>query len=158
MFVCVKQKTAYEMRISDWSSDVCASDLAGLADDDHRVGEAGGDEVGAEIVRICLEGDEQVEAARRGRGGYAAEQREIKGVDRAAILAGAANGDERDRLAAFEAERRRVAVDDIAQFARGDRDARARFGVDAGAVARGARDGRLRPAGALGDVERWWTQ
>src|SRR3546814_8008642 len=30
--VCVfffKQKTAYEMRISDWSSDVCSSDLAG---------------------------------------------------------------------------------------------------------------------------------
>src|SRR3546814_2556833 len=26
----VKQKTAYEMRISDWSSDVCSSDLAGL--------------------------------------------------------------------------------------------------------------------------------
>src|SRR3546814_6433398 len=26
--VCVvKQKTAYEMRISDWSSDVCSSDL-----------------------------------------------------------------------------------------------------------------------------------
>src|SRR3546814_18417124 len=34
MFFCVffvfffKQKTAYEMRISDWSSDVCSSDLA----------------------------------------------------------------------------------------------------------------------------------
>src|SRR3546814_1787511 len=31
--VCVvffKQKTAYEMRISDWSSDVCSSDLATL--------------------------------------------------------------------------------------------------------------------------------
>src|SRR3546814_13831789 len=27
---CYKQKTAYEMRISDWSSDVCSSDL-GLA-------------------------------------------------------------------------------------------------------------------------------
>src|SRR3546814_10085516 len=32
MFLCVlffffKQKTAYEMRISDWSSDVCSSDL-----------------------------------------------------------------------------------------------------------------------------------
>src|SRR3546814_10131950 len=30
MFVCVcffKQKTAYEMRSSDWSSDVCSSDL-----------------------------------------------------------------------------------------------------------------------------------
>src|SRR3546814_4702019 len=26
-----KQKTAYEMRISDWSSDVCSSDLIGLA-------------------------------------------------------------------------------------------------------------------------------
>src|SRR3546814_3597365 len=27
----VKQKTAYDMRISDWSSDVCASDLAARA-------------------------------------------------------------------------------------------------------------------------------
>src|SRR3546814_20440081 len=31
LFLCVffffKQKTAYEMRISDWSSDVCSSDL-----------------------------------------------------------------------------------------------------------------------------------
>src|SRR3546814_2841311 len=26
-----KQKTAYEMRISDWSSDVCSTDLAGRA-------------------------------------------------------------------------------------------------------------------------------
>src|SRR3546814_1223426 len=25
-----KQKTAYDMRISDWSSDVCSSDLLGL--------------------------------------------------------------------------------------------------------------------------------
>src|SRR3546814_10692066 len=25
-----KQKTAYEMRISDWSSDVCSSDLQGI--------------------------------------------------------------------------------------------------------------------------------
>src|SRR3546814_14228935 len=27
MFFFCKQKTAYEMRISDWSSDVCSSDL-----------------------------------------------------------------------------------------------------------------------------------
>src|SRR3546814_1777238 len=27
-----KQKTAYEVRISDWSSDVCSSDLVGLFD------------------------------------------------------------------------------------------------------------------------------
>src|SRR3546814_4805329 len=36
-FVCswciffFKQKTAYEMRISDWSSDVCSSDLGAMA-------------------------------------------------------------------------------------------------------------------------------
>src|SRR3546814_19176624 len=29
-FFFFKQKTAYEMRISDWSSDVCSSDLTGL--------------------------------------------------------------------------------------------------------------------------------
>src|SRR3546814_3848477 len=30
-FFFFKQKTAYEMRISDWSSDVCSSDLQRLA-------------------------------------------------------------------------------------------------------------------------------
>src|SRR3546814_15145693 len=30
IFFFFKQKTAYEMRISDWSSDVCSSDLAPL--------------------------------------------------------------------------------------------------------------------------------
>src|SRR3546814_17828947 len=30
-FFFFKQKTAYEMRISDWSSDVCSSDLRWLA-------------------------------------------------------------------------------------------------------------------------------
>src|SRR3546814_10184497 len=39
---CFKQKTAYEMRISDWSSDVCSSDLVTLAGReavrrDHRI-------------------------------------------------------------------------------------------------------------------------
>src|SRR3546814_2828645 len=29
LFFLFKQKTAYEMRISDWSSDVCSSDLLG---------------------------------------------------------------------------------------------------------------------------------
>src|SRR3546814_18363337 len=38
-----KQKTAYEMRISDWSSDVCSSDLQGrrLEDDAGIVPRAG---------------------------------------------------------------------------------------------------------------------
>src|SRR3546814_8630417 len=30
-FFFFKQKTAYEMRISDWSSDVCSSDLSSRA-------------------------------------------------------------------------------------------------------------------------------
>src|SRR3546814_3488053 len=56
-FFFFKQKTAYEMRISDWSSDVCSSDLAGhrrfaaqpqqrprrLAHRAHRVRHAEGD-------------------------------------------------------------------------------------------------------------------
>src|SRR3546814_1048307 len=31
LFFFFKQKTAYEMRISDWSSDVCSSDLSTAA-------------------------------------------------------------------------------------------------------------------------------
>src|SRR3546814_3093153 len=34
IFFFFKQKTAYEMRISDWSSDVCSSDLpVGIGDE-----------------------------------------------------------------------------------------------------------------------------
>src|SRR3546814_1296444 len=33
IFFFFKQKTAYEMRISDWSSDVCSSDLLALRHD-----------------------------------------------------------------------------------------------------------------------------
>src|SRR3546814_691182 len=37
-FFFFKQKTAYEMRISDWSSDVCSSDLHDTAHADiHRI-------------------------------------------------------------------------------------------------------------------------
>src|SRR3546814_9527163 len=38
LFFFFKQKTAYEMRISDWSSDVCSSDL--IAGHDHRLARA----------------------------------------------------------------------------------------------------------------------
>src|SRR3546814_13668864 len=55
MVLSSKHKTAYEVRISDWSSDVCSSDLcldqlSGLADSialDH-LGDLGSDHVGAE--------------------------------------------------------------------------------------------------------------
>src|SRR3546814_2722468 len=37
-FFFFKQKTAYEMRISDWSSDVCCSDLLFLANPNNPTG------------------------------------------------------------------------------------------------------------------------
>src|SRR3546814_2104117 len=44
-----KQKTAYEMRISDWSSDVCSSDLlTGREDADHHMAAVRRPEVVAE--------------------------------------------------------------------------------------------------------------
>src|SRR3546814_6696105 len=47
----VKQKTAYEMRISDWSSDVCSSDLSG-----HRAHARGHDGDGGKAVHPPLPG------------------------------------------------------------------------------------------------------
>src|SRR3546814_8246454 len=40
--VFFKQKTAYEMRISDWSSDVCSSDLRGAVGADPLLGDGAG--------------------------------------------------------------------------------------------------------------------
>src|SRR3546814_2377187 len=39
IFFFFKQKTAYEMRISDWSSDVCSSDLRGVVQNEKREGD-----------------------------------------------------------------------------------------------------------------------
>src|SRR3546814_7844968 len=49
-----KQKTAYEMRISDWSSDVCSSDLARTVGEPELVARdmrhrPGGVAIGAEV-------------------------------------------------------------------------------------------------------------
>src|SRR3546814_2144622 len=52
-----KQKTAYEMRISDWSSDVCSSDLElGRAAIEAALAQAGitGDEVSEVILGQVL--------------------------------------------------------------------------------------------------------
>src|SRR3546814_7728658 len=53
-FFFFKQKTAYEMRISDWSSDVCSSDLRAGADE-------GAVAEGAGYGRDALEGPGRVE-------------------------------------------------------------------------------------------------
>src|SRR3546814_5487248 len=57
-----KQKTAYEMRISDWSSDVCSSDLGA-------------------IQRIGLDVQRQI-AIGLARGGLAADQRQCQHHER----------------------------------------------------------------------------
>src|SRR3546814_3922855 len=46
IFFFFKQKTAYEMRISDWSSDVCSSDLAVRAETERQAAESGIAEAG----------------------------------------------------------------------------------------------------------------
>src|SRR3546814_3087835 len=66
MFCCLfvffffKQKTAYEMRISDWSSDVCSSDLKGDGRARFRK---------AVVCRQWLAGDRRDPALDRGDGG-----------------------------------------------------------------------------------------
>src|SRR3546814_5839416 len=60
MFFFFKQKTAYDMRISDWSSDVCSSDLVGYKGNIQyaiAVQRAGG-AVGDSIMEIDSDGDE----------------------------------------------------------------------------------------------------
>src|SRR3546814_6094127 len=63
-----KQKTAYEMRISDWSSDVCSSDLHQVAMRQHhtlrQAGAAGGVEDGG---HVDVDGARVSPATRRGR-------------------------------------------------------------------------------------------
>src|SRR3546814_7629068 len=52
-FFFFKQKTAYEMRISDWSSDVCSSDLF-----DVRIVFA------VYVIRLCAVGIERIADAK----------------------------------------------------------------------------------------------
>src|SRR3546814_5087080 len=61
-FFFFKQKTAYEMRISDWSSDVCSSDLIRIAAQraTHQRAAAGGHA----IVSDALPQGRRLEAAR----------------------------------------------------------------------------------------------
>src|SRR3546814_9952275 len=51
-FFFFKQKTAYEMRISDWSSDVCSSDLAAPGVDADDPPGVGGREAAVETAEI----------------------------------------------------------------------------------------------------------
>src|SRR3546814_2802000 len=61
-FFFFKQKTAYEMRISDWSSDVCSSDLA------DQVLDAGGRAVAPGFINVLSWATESLIADGRGMG------------------------------------------------------------------------------------------
>src|SRR3546814_6071186 len=78
MFFFFKQKTAYEMRISDWSSDVCSSDLRRAEDQgagNHPRGEIAPLDFGAFEI-----GDVGQKRGREQRDGERKEQR-VKRMD-----------------------------------------------------------------------------
>src|SRR3546814_16965061 len=71
MVVFFKQKTAYEMRISDWSSDVCSSDLH-LQQNilPHALGEVGADGAdGGQVARQLGIAQHMVDAGAHGDDG-----------------------------------------------------------------------------------------
>src|SRR3546814_2637684 len=82
-----KQKTAYDMRISDWSSDVCSSDLLRAA----RKGER---------LRLLNGDDAELDA------GFLV----ITDADRVVGLAGVMGGDD-TKVGASRSEERRVGTD-----------------------------------------------
>src|SRR3546814_17789735 len=92
VFFVFKQKTAYEMRISDWSSDVCSSDLSRQ----HR--KAGEVEDAPDIERIAHQ------AVRAGSVEFACLGGDL-GTARGAECGPAAGEDADDRARARDAER-----------------------------------------------------
>src|SRR3546814_2855399 len=74
-FFFFKQKTAYEMRISDWSSDVCSSDLWTT-----RYPAIARALAGLDLDGALLDG-EIVVVDEKGRSDFGALQRALKGED-----------------------------------------------------------------------------
>src|SRR3546814_5903241 len=106
IFFFFKQKTAYEMRISDWSSDVCSSDLqlrvggaardvrdvtagrecaAGTGDDDHvgmPIGMRELEDVRELLVHVVVAGVEQFGTIEGDRQAPALAGQQQRAVDR----------------------------------------------------------------------------
>src|SRR3546814_15494819 len=84
VFCFFKQKTAYEMRISDWSSDVCSSDLSAQREDETGRGEGAGEDrsIGADLGEDESSPERPpakaiAEAGRRQRGERRSEERRV---------------------------------------------------------------------------------
>src|SRR3546814_14745233 len=90
-FFFFKQKTAYEMLISDWSSDVCSSDL--LADAER----SGGQPREGDALRLGAEASWEIDLFGRVRRGIEAAEAEVGGAEallrsaRAAVTADVAS-------------------------------------------------------------------
>src|SRR3546814_20309899 len=91
-----KQKTAYEMRISDWSSDVCSSDLQ--AEEDQET-----DHVARDLVRFLDAGLDGVQQRAHRHGGEAEPPRAV-----------ADHGDHRPQQARRRVLRQRAGEDEAA--------------------------------------------
>src|SRR3546814_11022934 len=90
MLFFFKQKTAYEMRISDWSSDVCSSDLEQLEqrshEGDNRKHGRAEDDSGDEVFATEIETRERVrrehaddQGEQRGRASDEDRKRDVEG-------------------------------------------------------------------------------
>src|SRR3546814_19704076 len=108
-FFFFKQKTAYEMRISDWSSDVCSSDLSS----DRLM--QGGDEVVVLLAVLVVSRAELLQPLaevldRQGRGRAEIEQ----GLRKRQQVASVAIGERDQRAAGVRLQRQRTALEGIA--------------------------------------------
>src|SRR3546814_594253 len=90
LFFFFKQKTAYEMRISDWSSDVCSSDLLGEHRDDSLVRQ----EHDRDEMEVEIEEREILEGAGNGKAdqGNLAHARQVAGPVQIGALCGQSDG------------------------------------------------------------------
>src|SRR3546814_5047483 len=81
LFFFFKQKTAYEMRISDWSSDVCSSDLklgcnaCSLSPGAAMRQRALGQDIATGSTGMIAEGSQAPDFAIEGEGGRSEERR-----------------------------------------------------------------------------------
>src|SRR3546814_3445670 len=98
LMICsiVKHKTAYEVRISDWSSDVCSSDLTtvGVVDGEDAVA---AEEAAEEAHEAAAEGAEEAEAVADAVAAEAAEREEAdrseaRRVGKACVSTGRSRG------------------------------------------------------------------
>src|SRR3546814_9712034 len=84
-FFFFKQKTAYDLRISDWSSDVCSSDLFRIDNLMTAVLGSQLDQV-AGIEMLAGEGPAATRVFRRGRIGWDAHEQRIQVADRQWVM------------------------------------------------------------------------